>query len=94
MIISKRVEDLAKPTVHMNGTSGAALVEQLENAVNAIRLAETALSEASPNARDYYVSGSYSVARDEHTSRAVALQVVRAELEAIWESVQDQIDRR
>ena len=81
------------PTVNLNGTPGSRLVDQLEEAVNALRTAESALENTEPNGRDY-PSGTFSHAQSEYRKRLQALQSVRGELETIWESVQGQIDEQ
>jgi len=49
-----------------------------------------------PNARDYYVQGPdvALAAQREHEARIASLKRVRAELAAIAEGIQDQIDTR
>ena len=47
------MKSLIYPTVNLNGTSKAQLVEQLMEVMNALRLTEKAMAEASPNGRDY-----------------------------------------
>lgn len=77
------------PTVHLNGTSRAALVEQLENAVNALRTATDAVAACNPHGRDYYTQGENALAEAarEHASRLARLLTVRDELSAIWEAI-------
>lgn len=45
------------PTVHINGTSKEALLEQAVAVCDAARALLQALVEASPNGRDFYVQG-------------------------------------
>jgi hypothetical protein len=63
------------PTVHINGTSRDALVEQNESARNAVRVAINALEAAQPNARDYYPQGdgAFRAAMAQHTERLTLL---------------------
>ena len=77
------------PTVHLNGTSRDSLFAMYENAAGAVFQAREALSEAGPNARDYYVQGqdAFKEAADEHLSRDNKLKAVYEELMAILESL-------
>lgn len=84
---------LAKPTVHLNGTSKRELASQLETAANSLRAAIQALEEASPNGRDYDLfanADSFTNASDQHRARHERLCVVYSELMDIWEHVADQ----
>lgn len=80
------------PTVHLNGTSKAELMRQFGGAIDAIRTAQDAIGDASPNARDYYVQGenAFSRACAEHRARASRLADIRRE----YESILDAIDAR
>jgi hypothetical protein len=82
---------LTKPTVHLNGTSRAELARQLSEARKAIRAAQDALNEASPNGRDYYPQplGALRAATGEHLARARALASIDAELAALQAHVED-----
>ena len=51
------------PTVHLNGTGKAALVDGIEAAHRAVAAALDALAEAAPNGRDYYPQGSDAIGR-------------------------------
>jgi len=84
------------PSVHLNGTSGDELLEQVTEASTAVRAAIRALDRAAPNARDYYVQGddAFERARAEHAARYAKLQDVAAELYAIAEDISDQIDEQ
>jgi hypothetical protein len=81
------------PTIHINGTDRASLVEQYDDAYSAITEAIAALNRAAPNGRDYYVRGpgAYSAAQLDHTARLAKLEEVRKELEAIREAIADQV---
>jgi hypothetical protein len=80
---------LAVPTIHCNGTSREALLEQLRNAAEAVGVAIHALEGASPNGRDYYPQGPHALrkARAEHEARCQALQRVCNELLQLAEAV-------
>jgi hypothetical protein len=84
------------PRVHLNGTSKEELFNQLKDAIRALRIAEIALGEATPNARDYYVisSSAATAAREQHMARLRKLDEIRKEIEAIAEGVLDQVDCR
>jgi hypothetical protein len=75
----------AFPTIHLNGTSKEALLEQQLAAIKALRAATDALSAAAPHGRDYYVQGplAFTVARDEHVARLTKITEVIREIEAL-----------
>lgn len=81
--------DLAIPTIHLNGTSREALVEQLCEAVHALRIAGRALAAACPNGRDYYPQGEQAIqhALSQHAARLKAVDTVIGELERIAEAI-------
>lgn len=80
---------MIKPTVHRNGTSREALLDAYCIAGNALRGALETLSDAAPNARDYYPQGddAWLQARAEHAAREEKLRSVLAELQELAESV-------
>jgi hypothetical protein len=80
-----------RPTVHMNGTSAGELYRQYEEVVNALRVAEAKLHEASPNGRDYYpqLAGAMVRATDQHVARLRKLMEVRKEMEVLLAHVAD-----
>jgi hypothetical protein len=84
------------PTVHLNGTSGEVLRDQYSAAATAVQKAIDAICDAGPNSRDYYVQGPDAglAAQREHETRVKTLKVVRDELGAIVEGLQDQLDVR
>jgi hypothetical protein len=77
------------PTVHLNGTSKTALLEQIEVAHAALRNAEQALAEMTPNGRDYYPQGPNAIyeALTEHRARQQKVTDVRVELERLAEAI-------
>lgn len=86
---------MMKPTVHLNGTSGEALLEQITDASNAISTAIDGLANASPNARDYYVTpGTWEPACAWIGEKLAQLRVMRAELALTAEHIQKQVDAR
>lgn len=80
------------PSVHLNGTSKAALSEGYENAARQLSKALDALVQTAPNARDYYVQGpaAFTQVCAEHKARVNALKDVREQIVAIWEGVDAQ----
>lgn len=84
--------DLKHPTVHLNGTSREALLDSYEQAGRAIDAALLALSDASPNARDYYPQGdgAFQTAVAQHRARYDALWAVKLEIEALAENLAEE----
>jgi hypothetical protein len=84
------------PTVHSNGTAGEVLLDQHTAAAQAVQKAIDAVCDAGPNARDYYVQGPDAslAAQRAHEARVKALKIVRDDLAAIAEGIQDQLDVR
>jgi hypothetical protein len=80
------------PTVHMNGTKGDDLVEQLMDAREALRLAVKALQNAAPNGRDYYPQGPGAIneAIEQHSRWRQSLDDVYRELGSLAEAIADQ----
>ena len=84
------------PTIHINGSPALRLIEDHATARDAIRAAIKALSDAGPNARDYYPQGprAFEVAASEHTHRLERLLSVERELATIIDEIQRQDDAR
>lgn len=84
----------ATPTIHLNGTDGAVLRDTYRAAHDAMRVAMTALSDAAPNERDYYVQtpNGFSDARKQHEARVAALQKIDDELTEILCAIEDHLD--
>ncbi len=86
---------VAIPTVHLNGTSGAVLLEQLKDARCALDGALQALYAAAPNARDYYVqTDGFGPAKRQHEARIAKLLELQDEVWAMLKGVQAQMDAR
>lgn len=90
---------MRKPTVHLNGTSGQDLFNQVMGVRRAVEAANAMLTEAWPNSRDYYVQGdgAYAEVRKEWEEHSRKLQAVAADMQAIALDIHDQhdqIDRR
>lgn len=77
------------PTVHLNGTSKEALVEQLCNVSNALEAVFQALRQATPNGRDYYPQGNTALeeALKEHFVRQNKVDALKKEIDALAEAV-------
>jgi len=80
----------------MNGTPAASLLEDLCEAMNALRATQEKLAAAAPNGRDYYsqAPGAFARAQDEHSNRVERLQGVLDELYQMAEHVSAEADRR
>jgi len=81
------------PTIHLNGTSGEELRDQWTAAQRAIDDAITALCDAGPNARDYYVQGPDAAlqAQREHEDRMKQLRSMRNDIAQIVDKIEEQI---
>jgi hypothetical protein len=86
------MENPSVPTVHLNGTNGKDLFEQVCEAAGAIQKALVVLLQAAPHGRDYYVqdSGAFEKARDEYYLRVEKLVTIEAEYRKIAEGIADQ----
>lgn len=83
------MQEVTKPTIHLNGTSPEALLAQYEQSALAISQAIRLLEEASPHGRDYYPQGpqALTAARAEHVTRLEVLHGVQKELQQLIEHV-------
>ncbi len=76
------------PTVHLNGTSRNSLVDQYQNAANAVRTAIDTVAQNGPHGRDYYVvDGAFEAARKEHQARLDKLRSVLHEIDDILDHI-------
>ena len=85
------------PTVHLNGTAGADLQNQVTDAMLALHTAIKSLQAAGPHGRDYYVRQdvtAFAQAQQQHEDRLARLWAVRAELVAISEAIHAQMTER
>jgi predicted alpha/beta superfamily hydrolase len=82
------------PIIHLNGSSVDTLAADYAAALEALRAAQTALSNTAPNKRDYYVLADgdavFDAARSEHLTRVEALQRVALDVGMLLENVLDQ----
>ena len=88
--------DVAKPTVHMNGTGGEDLMSGYNEAYLKVGVAIDVVNKIEFNQRDYYVQpgAGWEQAVSQHRARLVKLQQVQAELGEIAMSIQDQLFAR
>ena len=84
------------PTIHLNGTPVSRLLEEVNEAAQAVRLAVEKLELAGPNGRDYYPQGPEALpqAQKEHRERVQMLTTVRGELLEILDYLFDEEGRR
>lgn len=85
-----REAPLTLPTVHLNGTSAAALGEGYRQCAHAVAKTIMALEEHRPHGRDYYPQGpdALSRAESEHRDRIRRLSSVHRELEQLLAHVE------
>ena len=88
--------EISKPTIHLNGTAGADLLDAYLEASDALRKAMEALRNAAPNGRDYYPQGESAVHRatEEHRARHQALKAVYDDMQELALHVSQEQDRR
>lgn len=85
------------PCVHLNGTSTASLLEDIQAAANAVYEAIQRVVTAAPNGRDYYVYREQDATQrvmNEHRSRLEKLNAVLFELMEMRDHVQSVLDFR
>lgn len=84
--------DLAIPSIHLNGTSQDALLEQYSNAMAAVQNAIEVLNQSAPHPRDYYPqkpTDAFFKARSQHLARLAGLESIHRELQDIALAVSD-----
>lgn len=66
------------PLLHLNGSAAKVLLEQQQDIYDAALKLESALAQATPHDRDYYLidSGAGAAARKEHLARIVAVRKI------------------
>lgn len=84
------------PTIHLNGTDAATLVDQNLAAMRAVGAAIKAMQEAMPNARDYYTQdgNAFKEATDEWADKLTRLRSVKDELTLLTEAIVNQKEAR
>ncbi len=87
--MTKDTKTIQCPLIHLNGTTADSLIEELNEAYIAIDAALDAMRKIGPNGRDYYPLGpeAMEAATTQHRSRAMRLQNVKDELEAIINAI-------
>jgi hypothetical protein len=81
------------PTIHLNGTPADRLVEQYTDAFAKAQELLIALANIEFNARDYYINpdpNAFEQARQESSTRFVAVKTVRDEMQDFIVAIQDQ----
>jgi hypothetical protein len=84
--------DLALPSIHLNGTGKDDLVRQLSEAHLKLSQARDVLAQAAPHQRDYYVQkdqSNYHRARKQHEARLRKIEEVMSELLDLGIFIQD-----
>jgi len=73
------------PTIHLNGTSKANLIDALCTASVALDAAYSALKQTAPNGRDYYPQGAEALGKAifEHMDRLRRLDVIKDEIDQL-----------
>jgi len=85
------------PTIHLNGTHPAQLLEDLNTAHAAVLDAlATMRTHGAPNGRDYYPqgTGAFQTAVAEHESRLARLDSVLQEIDTLREHASDALTER
>ena len=79
------------PTIHLNGTSKARLIEGLCNAAAALDAAYNALKQTAPNGRDYYPQGPAALAQaeKEHSDRLRRVDAVKDEVDKLTVAIDE-----
>lgn len=82
-----KIDELQKPTVHLNGTGLASLGRQYREASEGLRKALDAMGPMSPNGRDYYPQGpgAFHLAVEQHVARIAKVREALAEVDALWD---------
>lgn len=77
------------PTIHSNGTSAEALLDDQREILNCLTKADVALCRFGPNGRDYYPQGDGALeeAVKEHEARIQKVRSVIDEIQKIAEHV-------
>lgn len=82
-------QEIMIPIIHLNGTSKKDLVDQYENAIQALEEALQVVLKSAPNGRDYYPlgEGAYGIAFNQHVTRIGKINSVISELSSIVEQI-------
>jgi hypothetical protein len=81
------------PRIHLNGSHGPSLLEQYDDAIAALKTAQSFLRVIDVNNRDYYIisADAGTAAFAEHHARLKALDTITAELMTIAENIDAQL---
>lgn len=89
------------PTIHLNGSHGPTLRDEYIKAMYAVHDAQVLLQQIDINPRDYYVQrqvdgspSTFTQANMERLTMWRNLEVVRAQLEEIAQSIENQVNDR
>ncbi len=86
---------MSVPSLILNGTSGAELVQQRIAAMEALKAAMSAMNETRPHGRDYpFDHDGYEAARNLHIGRYGVLNSLFTELEEEAHAIVRQMERR
>jgi len=82
---------IVAPCVHLNGTSKAALMDQLSKVYAALETARDMLKQAAPNGRDYYI-GPHTLkdAEVQQWERMKAIDAIQRSIESEMELIDQQ----
>lgn len=80
------------PTVHLNGTSGGVLLEQVTDVLAALRNARAAMVRAAPHGRDYCTQADNALylAQNAHVETLKTVDNLLHEYEALGEAIVNQ----
>lgn len=80
------------PTIHLNGTSAEALLDNVQTALRELCSAYKAIEGMAPHPRDYYLQGdcAFDNASDSHSSMLAKIKNVREEVYKVYEGILDQ----
>jgi len=80
------------PTIHLNGTSKQSLLDDLDEAFDALNTAFNKLKRTAPNGRDYYPQGPDALekAANAHFERLRKVQAVSDEIQELMLAIDEQ----
>lgn len=88
-------QDVVTPIIHMNGDRAETLTSNLWHAWKALRAAQAALRECSPNGRNYYPEpGRFERALEQHKQRVMLLKDVADSLSAEVIAIRDRESKK
>lgn len=93
----RSIGDVELPTIHLNGSHGPTLADEITQATQHLRTAINALATCAPHMRDYYPNPdkhSYDRARAQHEDRLRRLIEVQDDLTFLRIGIQKRVDER